>query len=100
MQVVQTVTVLGAKKFKGDVEGNHYDSTKLYVALEVSERGGSEIGMAGAVWPFGKSDEFDKMKHLAFPVRAELTVEITTKGPEVLGFRPITDASKPAKVAA
>lgn len=99
MQVKQEVTVLGAKKFKGDVDGKHYDSTKLYVALEVSERGGTEIGMSGAVWPFGKSDEFDKMTHLAFPVRAELTVEITTKGPEVLNFRPITDASKPQKVA-
>ncbi|MFA9439299.1 hypothetical protein ACDA63_06635 [Uliginosibacterium sp. sgz301328] len=87
MEMKGNFKVLGAKKFKGEVEGSHFDNTKLYVVMEVSERNGSEVGYNAAVLPFGKSDEFEKIKGLPFPLDCELTISMTTKGYEVLGLR-------------
>jgi hypothetical protein len=89
MEMKAVFKVLGAKKFKGEVEGAHYDSTKIHVVMDVSERNGSEVGCNAATLPFGKSDEFEKIKGLPFPCDCELTITMTTKGYEVLGLRPV-----------
>lgn len=90
--------VLGCKGFKGEVEGTHYDSTTLYVKFPVSKRAGTEAGFNAKEVKFGKEEEFQKMKGLQFPIIAELDLEITTKGIECLGFKPI--AAVPAPKAA
>ncbi|NJA90239.1 hypothetical protein HCX48_13540 [Rhodocyclus tenuis] len=79
--------VLGAKGFKGMVEGQHFDSTRLYVEMPVSEKNGTEVGFNAVALPFGKEEEYQKLKHLEFPLHAELTLEATTKGFEVRGFK-------------
>ncbi|MFT4173955.1 MAG: hypothetical protein QM639_15425 [Rhodocyclaceae bacterium] len=89
MEMKSVFKVLGAKKFKGDVEGVHYDSTKLHVVMDVSERNGTEVGCNAVTLPFGKSDEFEKLKGLSFPLDCELTISMTTKGYEVFGLRPM-----------
>jgi hypothetical protein len=98
MEFKQIFTVLGVKKFKGLIEGQHFDNTKLHVAVDTSERNGTEVGQCGASWPFKTSAEFDKIFHLPFPLQAELTINLTNKGPEVLEFRHIEQV-KPAKAA-
>ncbi|MBS1188819.1 MAG: hypothetical protein H6R10_611 [Rhodocyclaceae bacterium] len=98
MQVKSNFQVVGAKAFNGEVEGKRYDSTTLFVLMDVSERSGTAIGQNVVEMKFGKSDEFDKMKHLPFPVQAELTLNLTTKGYEVEGFRPVAQAKTPAQV--
>ncbi|HJW26502.1 MAG TPA: hypothetical protein VJ576_16525 [Rhodocyclaceae bacterium] len=95
MQIKSQFQVVGAKSFKGDVEGKSYDSSTLFVLMDVSERGGNAVGQNVVEMKFGKSDEFDKLKHLPFPVQAELTLNLTTKGYEVEGFRAVS-AQKPA----
>lgn len=92
MQMKQIFQVLGAKGFKGNVEGTDYDSTKLYVVMPVSEKNGTEAGFNVSVLPFGKSDEFHKLKGLPFPVQAELDISMTTKGFEVVGFKAVSQA--------
>jgi len=87
MQVKAELLVLGAKSFKGDVEGKNYDSTTLFVVMDVSERGGNSVGQNVVEMKFGKSDEFEKLKHLPFPLKSELALNLTTKGYEVEGFR-------------
>lgn len=87
MEVKANLQVLGAKCFKGDVEGTAYDSTTLFVVMDVSERSGNAVGMNVVEMKFGTSEEFPKLKHLDFPVQAELTLNLTTKGYEVKGFR-------------
>lgn len=89
MEIKANLLVLGAKSFKGDVEGKAYDSTTLFVVMDVSERGGNSVGQNVVEMKFGKSDEFDKMKHLNFPCQCELGLKLTTKGYEVAGFRPL-----------
>lgn len=88
--------VLGCKGFKGQVEGTNYDSTTLYVVMDVSEKNGTEAGFNVANMKFGKEEEFQKLKGLPFPIQAELEIELTTKGPECLGFRPITQNKQAA----
>lgn len=91
--------VIGAKGFKGTVEGNQYDSTTLYVVMDVSEKNGTEVGYDVQRMKFGKEEEFQKIKSIQFPVMAELEIELTTKGPEVLSFRPIQAQSGKAQAS-
>lgn len=89
--------VLGAKGFRGTVEGTAYDSTKLYVVMDVSEKNGTEVGQNAAALPFGKCEEFDRLKELPFPLQAELEISATTKGYEVLSFRVLSQAASAPK---
>lgn len=82
--------ILGAKCFKGDVEGQHFDSTTIFVVMPCSERKGNEKGFDSVPMKYGRSDEFEKMKHLPFPIEAELDLALTTKGYECHGFKPLT----------
>lgn len=96
MQVKANLLVLGAKAFNGEVEGKRYDSTTLFVVMDVSERSGSSVGQNVVEMKFGKSDEFEKLKSLPYPVNAELALNLTTKGYEVEGFRAL-GTPKPAQ---
>jgi hypothetical protein len=96
MQITQEFRVCGAKCFNGDVEGKKYDSTTLFVEMDLSERGGNAVGKNTVEMKFGKSDEFEKMKHLPFPLVAELTLNLTTKGYEVEGFK--AKSAAPAQI--
>lgn len=87
--MAQKFQVLGCKKFKGEVEGVNYDSTKLFVVMNVSEKNGMAVGKSVLEMPFGKSDEFDKICKLPFPLEAELEVNMTTRGYECEGFKHI-----------
>lgn len=98
MQVKAELLILGAKSFKGDVEGKAYDSTTLFVVMDVSERGGNSVGQNVVEMKFGTSVEFDKLKGLPFPLKAELGLNLTTKGYEVNGFRALPQLAKPAGV--
>lgn len=92
MKFKNTFQVLGCKGFKGQVEGTNYDSTTLYVVMDVSEKNGTEVGFNVSNIKFGKEEEFQKLKGLNFPVMAELEIELTTKGPECLGFKAVGQA--------
>ena len=89
MKFKGTFQVLGCKGFKGQVEGVNYDSTTLYVVMDVSEKNGTEAGFNVSNMKFGREEEYQKMKGLQFPIQAELEIELTTKGPECLGFKPL-----------
>lgn len=87
---VQTA-VLGAKQFKGEIEGTHFDQTTLYVVFDVSDKKGTEVGQNALPLKYGTSEEFHKVKHLFAngPIQAELELHLTTKGYEVESFRPL-----------
>ena len=96
MKVSGKFQVLGCKGFKGQVEGVNYDSTTLYVVMDVSEKNGTEVGFNVSNIKFGKEEEFQKLKGLPFPVMAELDMELTTKGPECLAFRALQQSKAQA----
>lgn len=89
MEVKMQAQILGAKGFKGTVEGQSFDSTKLYVVMETSDRAGTEVGFNATPLPWGKQENFEKIKSLKFPFQADLVVNVTTKGMEVVEMRQI-----------
>jgi hypothetical protein len=80
MQFKSIVTVTGLKKFKGDVEGNTYDSTTAYIQMDMDETKKTARGFATQDYNIGTSDEFDKLSKVALPFEAEATFEMTTNG--------------------
>lgn len=72
--------VLGAKKFKGTVEGVAYDSTTVFLRMRQDDSKGDAAGFAGQDVKFGDSTNFDKIKHLPFPFEAEIELETVTTG--------------------
>lgn len=84
--------ILGVKGNKGVYEGTPYDYTKLRVVMDVSEKNGTEFGFDVQEMKVGAAEELAKYKDLPFPILAELEIELTTKGPEILAFRPKTQA--------
>lgn len=74
------MTVLGMKKFKGDVEGVNYDSTTVFVRMKQDESKGTAKGYAGQDLKFGDSSNYDKLSHLSFPLEADIELETITTG--------------------
>jgi len=83
--------ILGVKGFKGEVEGNHYDSTTLFVEIPFSKRSKTEVGFNAVQVKFGGQEEFEKLKNLQFPLIAELEYENTTKGMECYALKPVVN---------
>lgn len=94
MSYVTKGLILGAKSFSGMIDGRSFDTTTVYVQTMLDESSGTAKGFAGASYQWGKSENFEKIKHLPFPVEAELTMETVTSGSKqkqvVIGFKPLT----------
>jgi hypothetical protein len=78
------VKVLGMKASKGTMDnGQAFDSTKVYIETRLDESKGNQKGFAVAEYNFGPASEFDKYKHLPFPMMAEVEYEQITNGKTV-----------------
>lgn len=96
------VKVTGMKASKGNLEnGTAYDSTKVYVETRLDESKGTQKGFAGAEYNFGTSVEYEKLKHLPFPLMAEVDFDQVTNGKTVktviVSLVPVSQAAQPAK---
>lgn len=80
MKINQAMTITGMKSSKGDFEGTSYDSTKVYAMTNMDETKGNAKGFATVEYGFGKSDEYDKFKDLAFPFKADCELDFVTSG--------------------
>jgi hypothetical protein len=80
MSQTTQMTIVGMKRFKGDVEGKGYDSTTLFVAMNMG--GENASGATVVEHKYGSSDNFAKLSGIPFPFNAEVTYrqEATTKG--------------------
>jgi hypothetical protein len=80
-QIVQyPATLLGAKKFKGDIDGNKIDSCTVLVATQMPFQTGNAVGFTAANMRFGDSDNFKRLENLKFPIAVVITVEMTSTG--------------------
>lgn len=80
MEFKQEVTVTGIKQFKGEVEGKAYDSFKVFVQVALDDSRGTAKGFATEEFNAGLSAEFDRWKHLPFPIVADATFQMVTSG--------------------
>ena len=74
--LTQRATIIGAKMFRGDVEGNHYDNTKIRVMMPVPADSHREVGLNVTELKLGTSDKFDALRRMQFPFEADLIFEI------------------------
>lgn len=80
MQFKSQVNVTGMKRAKGDFEGTAYDSTTVYIEVEMDESQKNARGKATQDFKIGTSDEYDKFVSLPLPFKAEALFELTTNG--------------------
>lgn len=97
MKLNQQLTITGMKGSKGEYEGAGYDSTKVYAMTDMDETKGNAKGFATVEYSFGKSDEYEKYKHLTFPFKADCEMEFVTSGKAqkmiLLSVKPVASAS-------
>lgn len=81
MRFKSTVTVIGLKSSKGQMEsGQAYDSTKAFVLMDMDDRKGRMRGQSATEFNIGDSTEFDKFAKVELPFQAEAEFEIVTTG--------------------
>lgn len=91
----QKMRVLGVRRFNDTVEGTKHDFTKVVVETQFNDSD-DKAGFDAVHIPFGKSDNFDKLRNLPFPLDAELDIEMTTSGFVCKGFHLPQDKPKAA----
>lgn len=81
MRFNQRIQVVGMKASKGNLEnGTPYDSTKVYVLMDLDASKGNAKGMSAMEFGLGTSAEFDSYKHLPFPFEGDAEMEMVTNG--------------------
>jgi len=81
MKMQTTLTVVGMKASKGKLDnGTEFDSTKIYVLVDMDDRKGNMLGQGTAEYPIGDSTELEKFRHIPFPFTAAADIEILTTG--------------------
>lgn len=94
----QKLTIVGAKKSKGEFEGRPFDSTKVYVHADLRNDKDQGRGVSTVEYAWGESGNFDKISHLPFPFEAEVDLVMVTSGK---GTSALTiEALRPVKAAA
>lgn len=78
--ITYPATFLGAKKFKGEIDGSKIDSCSVLVATPLPSQSGNAVGFTSAQMKFGESENFDKLAQLNFPCEVMITVEMTSTG--------------------
>lgn len=103
MKFTSRITVQGIKGSKGQLEnGTPYDSTKIYVLTGLDDSKGMGKGSATVEYTFGTSEEYQKYKHLPFPIECDAELELVTNGKtqktQIVSLRPV-EITKQAKGA-
>ena len=100
---VMQASVLGVKKFKGNIEGTEIDQTKVLVATPLDESQGNALGLVTSKYRYGTSLNFEKFKDKTFPFFAELSVSMTSNGKtqriNLVDFREIPEEPKKTATA-
>ncbi|MGR2663166.1 hypothetical protein ACUXVY_16405 [Chromobacterium haemolyticum] len=103
MQFESNLKIIGAKRFKDTVDGTLYDTTKLFVEVQLNDQNGNAVGSAASEMQWGTSDNFVKIQHLSYPFVAKCTLEMVTNGKTtktvVLNVQPAQAPQSPAKPA-
>lgn len=72
--------VTGMKKFKGDIDGKHFDSTTIFVETRLDDRNGNRRGRCTMDYNAGTSDVFDRLKSIELPAELELEWDTVSNG--------------------
>lgn len=95
MQIATKATIVGAKFFKGEIDGKQFDSTKVFVLTSLDTSNGTAIGQGVAEYAFGDSTNYQLyMRQLAYPCECEMMMEMVTSGRRqtmrIVSVKPLT----------
>lgn len=95
---VQKATIIGAKQFKGQIEGRDFDTCKVRVLMEVPGDAENECGLNVTELNYGKSSNYLGLREYAFPQECELELEMELKsGKPQLSLKNLKVLGKPVK---
>lgn len=105
-KVIATITGMQRSEGAGKIEGveRSWDSTKIHVMQNLSDKNGNGRGFCTVMYKIGKSANYDALIKVDLPCDFELEFHKTTNGKgdtidEILSFTPIVTQSKQAKAA-
>jgi hypothetical protein len=101
MKFTTRAIVTGIKGSKGRMEnGTEFDSTKVYIQTDLDDSKEMGKGFVTMEYNWGKSENFQAMKHGVFPVECEVDLEVVSNGKTqktiVNGLRPVSAGKKAA----
>ncbi|WP_375591617.1 hypothetical protein [Chitiniphilus eburneus] len=87
------VKVLGAKGFKGNIDGQEMNSTTLFVETRLDESKGTQRGFGVAEYRYPDIALFESMKGHQFPHEAIIEIDMVASGKGqmktiLLGWKP------------
>jgi hypothetical protein len=98
MQLQVQASIMGVKKFSGNIDGRTFDYCRIIAATPMDESTGNALGMASTEYDFGGSVNFERFRGLQFPFEAALTVEMVVSGKsqkfKAIDFRPLKQGEK------
>lgn len=75
----QTMTLIGVKRFKGDIEGQQFDTCKLRFLMPVQSDAINEMGFGIAEFTYGTSSNYEQFKGVKLPVEVDVTLEMVVR---------------------
>lgn len=75
----QMMTLIGVKRFKGDVEGQYFDICKLRFLVPVQNDAPNEIGFGIAEFAYGDSSKYEQFVGVKLPAEAEVSLEMVVR---------------------
>ena len=94
MRFQTQVKVMGIKFFNDEIEGKLINQTTIYVETALDDSRGSAKGFAVSEYKYPDSSLFESIKHLNYPLDAQLDLEIVTSGKlqktVLRGMKPLT----------
>ncbi|HEZ0793718.1 TPA: hypothetical protein WGR75_001737 [Neisseria meningitidis] len=89
--VTYPATFLGAKKFKGEIDGSNIDTCSVLVVTPLPAQSGNAVGFTAAQMKFGDSKNFSRLENLKYPCEVMVMVEMTSTGkgmvPSLIDFQ-------------
>ncbi|UXY14092.1 hypothetical protein N8I74_12260 [Chitiniphilus purpureus] len=80
MKFKTTVTVMGVKGFKGEINGDSLNSTTIFVQNALDETKGTQKGFSATEHRFPDVSLYEAMKNHSYPHQAELELELVATG--------------------
>lgn len=75
----QTMTLIGVKRFKGDVEGQQFDTCKLRFLMPVQADAPNEMGFGIAEFAYGSSGNYEQFRGVKLPAEVDVTLEMVVR---------------------
>jgi len=94
------VRVTGMKKFKGDIEGKQFDSTRIFIETRMDDRDGNRRGRCTTDFSAGNSAVYDRLATIQLPADFDIEWDTVTNGKKtqqiIVDIRPRAVTPKPA----